>query len=153
DWKEGGPLSASREYLRVTRQGLVFDICGAPFGTGFFVSLWYGRKPLRLGALSIVCGVATLLALLGLFFMPWAMTLFFLAVALVCFLVIVARVGSNLDDFLLNVPGISYFYIRYFRTITLYRVDLACMYLAAVHASVVQVIDEISNTQGVKPLS
>lgn len=27
-----------REYLRIMRQELLFDICGAPFGTGFFVS-------------------------------------------------------------------------------------------------------------------
>ena len=36
--KEGGMLSASREYLRVSRGDLRYDICGAPFGNGFFVS-------------------------------------------------------------------------------------------------------------------
>jgi hypothetical protein len=36
--KEGWILSASRQYLRVARKKISFEICGAPFGTGFFVS-------------------------------------------------------------------------------------------------------------------
>ena len=44
--KEGGLLSAQREYLRMNFDRLVFDVCGAPFGTGFFVS-------------SVVYGTAT----------------------------------------------------------------------------------------------
>ena len=40
DYKMGGMFSARREYLRIKRGELVFDICGAPFGTGFFVSWW-----------------------------------------------------------------------------------------------------------------
>jgi len=51
DWPEGGVLSARREYLRVTRKPHIFDICGAPFGTGFFVSWWLGELP---GCLSNV---------------------------------------------------------------------------------------------------
>ena len=40
DWKEGGILSAKREYLRIKRNENIFDICGAHFGNGFFVSWW-----------------------------------------------------------------------------------------------------------------
>ena len=43
DWKEGGIISAKREYLRIKRKDLAFDICGAPFGNGFFVSWWMGE--------------------------------------------------------------------------------------------------------------
>ncbi len=43
DYREGGVFSAKREYLRVKRLGYTFDICGAPFGTGFFVSWWLGE--------------------------------------------------------------------------------------------------------------
>ncbi len=43
DWREGGLLSAKREYLRVARKQYIFDICGAPFGNGFFVSWWLGE--------------------------------------------------------------------------------------------------------------
>jgi hypothetical protein len=45
DWREGGILSAKREYLRVLRKKLAFDICGAPFGNGFFISWWLGEMP------------------------------------------------------------------------------------------------------------
>jgi hypothetical protein len=38
--KEGGMFSASREYLRVKRNTLVFDICLAPFGKNTFISWW-----------------------------------------------------------------------------------------------------------------
>lgn len=48
---EGGVLSANREYLRVTRKNLAFDICGAPYGNGFFVSWWLGDMPSALLAL------------------------------------------------------------------------------------------------------
>lgn len=44
DWKEGGIMSAKREYLRVRRRDYIFDICGAPFGNGFFFSWWLGEK-------------------------------------------------------------------------------------------------------------
>lgn len=48
----GGVFSAKRVYLRVSRKGLIFDICGAPYGNGFFVS-WWLSEPLR-GCLAIV---------------------------------------------------------------------------------------------------
>jgi hypothetical protein len=39
-WREGGWFSGSRIYLRVRRQKLLFDICGAPFGSTFFFAWW-----------------------------------------------------------------------------------------------------------------
>jgi len=44
DYREGGIFSAKREYLRVKRKGLLFDICAAPFGNSFFISWWLGEK-------------------------------------------------------------------------------------------------------------
>ncbi len=38
--KEGGILSAGREYLRIKHGNLVFDVCAAPFGKDFFISWW-----------------------------------------------------------------------------------------------------------------
>jgi len=37
-------FAAKREYLRVTRYEYIFDICAAPFGTGFFFSWWLGQR-------------------------------------------------------------------------------------------------------------
>ncbi len=38
--KEGGILSASREYLRIKHGDIVFDVCASPFGRNFFISWW-----------------------------------------------------------------------------------------------------------------
>lgn len=43
DYPQGGIFSASREYLRVSCRQYVFDVCAAPFSTGFFVSYWMGE--------------------------------------------------------------------------------------------------------------
>lgn len=45
NWSEGGILSQKREYLRIKRKDHAYDICGAPFGNGFFVSAWLGEMP------------------------------------------------------------------------------------------------------------
>lgn len=43
-FRERGLLSSRREYLRVMRGEMVFDICAAPFGKdAFFVSYWLGQ--------------------------------------------------------------------------------------------------------------
>lgn len=47
-WKEGQIGSASREYLRITRRRMVYDICCAPFGAGSFVSSWLCIVPFEL---------------------------------------------------------------------------------------------------------
>ena len=38
--KEGGILSAAREYLRIKHGDIVFDVCASPFGKDFFISWW-----------------------------------------------------------------------------------------------------------------
>lgn len=38
--KEGNALSSKRIYLRVLWKSYQYDICGAPFGNGFFISWW-----------------------------------------------------------------------------------------------------------------
>jgi hypothetical protein len=38
--KEGNALSSRRAYLRITWKDYQYDICGAPFGNGFFISWW-----------------------------------------------------------------------------------------------------------------
>lgn len=57
--REGGVFSSKREYLRVRRKELVFDICAAPFGpSGFFVSWWLGEMPTALWAIIPFLGPA-----------------------------------------------------------------------------------------------
>jgi len=42
-YNEASILSDKREYLRIERKEDIFDICAAPFGTGFFISYWLGE--------------------------------------------------------------------------------------------------------------
>ncbi len=48
-YSEGGILSPNREYLRIQYEDFAFDLCAAPFGTGYFVSWWLGKMgdPIR----------------------------------------------------------------------------------------------------------
>ena len=43
-YAEGGVLSQRRDYLRIVYKHIIFDICAAPFGSGFFVSWWEGER-------------------------------------------------------------------------------------------------------------
>ena len=65
---EGGVFSAKRTYLRVWRNRLMFDICAAPFGRGFFVS-WWLSEPLT-GCLAVLLRLPLLNLLVDLFIPP-----------------------------------------------------------------------------------
>ncbi len=97
DWREGGLLSAKREYLRVQRHEHVFDICGAPFGNGFFISWWLGESQ---GCLA-------------------------------------------------TLPGAGAF----LRPQTYYQIDTALMFQSAIHAAVLEVVDEMTTAKGVRALT
>jgi len=43
-YSEGGFITSNRTYLRVSRGDILFDICAAPFGNGFFVSWWQADR-------------------------------------------------------------------------------------------------------------
>ena len=60
--------SGKRTYLRVSREGLNFDICAAPFGTGYFFSWWLAKIPRILLDFAVLFGIAVLgLIFLGIF--------------------------------------------------------------------------------------
>src|SRR5689334_23230997 len=56
---EGGLGSANREYLRVARRRIAFDICSAPYGNGHFFSWWLAKVPARFGLLIVLWIVGT----------------------------------------------------------------------------------------------
>lgn len=45
EFSEGGLFSAKRQYLRMTRDDLVFDVCAAPFGVNYFFSCRFASVP------------------------------------------------------------------------------------------------------------
>ena len=58
EFQEGGLLSTHREYLHIVRGRYSFDICAAPFGTGFFFSWWLTEPQSRFGFLYLLAFVA-----------------------------------------------------------------------------------------------
>jgi len=169
DWKEGGALSARREYLRLQRERLVFDICAAPFGTGFFVSEWVGERPLRLlwALFALIVGVAAaaiawidiLRRIFAVFMWRTFRIPFHTTVPSLEVIAVVGILAGSLwlviqgDNALIAMPVVGPLYERYVRKVTYYRVDLQCMYKAAVHAAVLEVIDDITKAKGIAPLS
>lgn len=160
EWPEGGVFSAKRVYLRVTRKDHVFDICGAPFGNGFFVSWWLGETPTGsifyllalLFAILVLLGVAT--------YVTFNLTLgFFLALVLVViglpaiFLLLGPQAVEAVDYYLMMLPWVSPVYERFFRPVTYYKIDTALMFQAAVDGAVQEVVDDIMKAKGLRALS
>lgn len=66
-FKEKGSFSANRIYLRIMRDGLIFDICAAPYGEGaFFVSAWTGAREV-LGCMGWLWSILLFFPLVGMF--------------------------------------------------------------------------------------
>jgi hypothetical protein len=171
-WREGGPMSAKRDYLRIKRERLIFDVCAMPFGTGFYVAEWFIIRPLRLGLVALI-----ILAMLAFGFIMWefgrtsalwnvyyffyahfgirriaTINRILLGVPITLAIICVLFFGQDLDAALMRLPLIGYFYER-IRKVTFYRADLAAAYRAAVHNAVCEAIDEVSKSKGIAPLS
>lgn len=159
DWHEGGAFSAKREYLRVSRENNSFDICGAPFGTGFFVSWWLSSAPLQLEAWQGFVAVIALLVLYSFFTAAFGTFggIFFLIIGLAVTYAVfnaIATKGSQESNIkILSTPVIGPIYEAIFRPIAYYRIDTALMYQSAIHTAVMEVVDEITKTRGIRALS
>ncbi|HEY4360351.1 MAG TPA: hypothetical protein VGN17_05265 [Bryobacteraceae bacterium] len=169
--KEGGLASANREYVRMHRGKHAFDICAAPFGTGFFISWWFTEPPLRFGFLYTVAvffgvliaadiaytmGFALGIAISGFglgFLMAGAGV--FLGVPLLLWLI-----GNGLrqgiilgESMVLAMPLVGWLYERVFAPATFYNLDTALMFQEAVHNAVLEVLDCVTADKGVRALT
>lgn len=159
EWKEGGILSARRVYLRVTRGEHVFDICGAPFGIGFFFSSWLTTQPPSLGLLYAFLLLVATFTLLLIFFKLFgfliglflAIVTFPLTLWLLGHAVRQGKLGS--EDAVLAIPVVSGLYERMFKPSTYYKIDTALMFQSAVHTVVLEVVDELTKAKGLRALS
>jgi hypothetical protein len=176
NWSEGGVLSPNREYLRVSGDRHSFDMCAAPFGTGFFFSSWVTKRKARfvlLYVISFVLLTAVIWAVLqwltlsmhrafpgwvGLLF-GWAIgnpfVLIPLSFLVVLWLIALAARGSNSgpEAAVLTVPIIGWLYEKLFAPETYYRIDTMLMFQSAVHAAMLEVIDGLMTEKGVRALT
>ena len=125
-YPEAGALSARREYLRIRRKEHIFDICAAPFGTGFFISWWLGKGP-RLSRPLIILLIILLL--------PIIIVLMLIPILLIPI-----------------VPPIAVV-VWLSRRVTYYRIDTALMFQDSVHSAVLEVIGQATEGKGIKALS
>jgi hypothetical protein len=166
DWKQGGLGSGKRIYLRVSREGLNFDICAAPFGTGYFFSWWLAkisRVLLDLLFIFLCLFVAFLLyrgmsgdtegvepspGLSGLLLKP------VLFLGLLLALGFFVRYGDRgLEPAVLSMPITGFFYGLIFRPASYFNEDTAIMFKESVHGAVLEAIDAVTSAQGVRGLS
>ncbi|HUR44741.1 MAG TPA: hypothetical protein VMZ27_02615 [Candidatus Saccharimonadales bacterium] len=157
DFAESGVLSAKRVYLRVRRFKYSFDICAAPFGTGFFFTYWVTELPSQwivylLGLLFITFTIMLVCMKAGFFF---GLFLSMILVPAVWAFIgkIVHDNGGSAEDAVLAIPIIGRLYASIFEPPTYYKVDTVLMFHESVHRAVLEVIDEMTASNGIKALS
>ena len=159
DWREAGVFSAYREYLRVIRERNVFDICGAPYGNGFFVSWWFGEmRPSPLGptvaTAGIVYGFYTFTTHLFGTELGFLITIIgFILSFLFIGLVMRNNPGEYWISYMLVIPIIGFLLEHMFLPPTYYRIDSALMFQESIKKSVLEVIDGMTTAKGIRALS
>jgi len=161
-------LSAKRDYLQLRREKLLFAVCAAPFGTGFFVSCRLIQKEESSLALIAIIGAALLSLLAAMTYANQDLRrehdaahvalYFFICFISLCILgysigYVGRRIFHAIDESLINMPGIGEWYERITRRNTFYRHDLVLMFNAAVHAAILEVVDKYMGDQFLQPLS
>jgi hypothetical protein len=150
DWREAGLVSAKREYLRVTRGAQTVDICAAPFGTGFFVSWWLGesRPSPLLPTIATLAVLIVAVRAFGVFLGVTALVLGFFGVG-----ALISQGEASWHPYAFAVPLLGTLWERLFRPLTLYRYDTMLMFKSAVHQAVLEVVDGLTDAQGLRRLS
>lgn len=155
---EGGLLSDNREYLRMQRERLTFDVCAAPVGVNYFFSYRFYVEQVRVEPWQIALLLIALWFLLegsirffGIFLGP---TLLLMALVFLGWMMRNA-IGlglRDLDTTLLKLPILGPVYERYFRKDSYYRQDLRIAYCSIVSGIVKASVESITGAKGIKLL-
>lgn len=152
---ESGIGSPQREYLRIYRRGLAFDVCAAPFGRGFFFSWWLVRTPGTAGGIALV-GWLVASFLLGQILLPLGGPVFG-SVALVATWFLAGFLVRNRmlpgEDTVLTMPIVGGLYERWFAPPTYYSHDTETMFLETAREVVQEMIGRARSAQGLRALS
>ena len=159
-YREGGINLTKREYLRITRGNVAFDVCAAPYGNSFFFSWWLSRSGPRHPFLYIIGFFAIMLVVPSLVSYPFSESCSYLLIlpattfatfALLCALAQHGVFGP--EDLLVEVPIIGWIYTKLFNPNTFYALDTALMFRESVRRAVNAVIADLLSAQGLKALS
>jgi hypothetical protein len=156
DFAEGGVLSAKREYLRLTRERFVFDVCAAPFGKAYFFSCRFAEIPavIRLWQLLVVLIAALMIVALAFRYLGLILGAVVLLAGFV-FLIYTLRNAvamglRDLDATLIKSPVVGPIYENWFRKETYYRQDTRLMYRDTVNDVVKAKVEEVTGAKGIK---
>lgn len=158
EFSEGGLLSEKRVYLRMVRERIVFDICAAPFGKGFFFSCRTCEIPcvLQIWQLFFVFGfflfsfwafVKSLGLVLGL-----VILLGILTTGIYCMRNLVAMGLQDLDTTISQSPLLGSIYEIFFRAETYHRIDSRLCYIHLIPSIVKTLAEDTTAEKGVKLL-
>src|ERR1700730_17872435 len=153
---EGGILSAKREYLRLRRENLFFDICAAPFGTGWFFSCRKVFLPFSLRVWEILVMGMFLLVIVETYMMIFGVLVgaIIFSLSIVALMILLSNTLAlgllDLDAVILRLPVIGTFYQVLFRKESYYRKDTRLMYLEMIDYIVKKKIEETTSAKGVK---
>lgn len=158
DHAEGGVLSAKREYLRVMRDKLSFDICAAPFGKGYFFSWWLtqARGPwLVVLILTFIADVILGLLLVKMLGFRGAMLAPFLQLGALApiFMGFSHMLGWRGRDVLFSIPYVGPVLEKVFSPDTYFKIDTTLMYQEAVRGAVMEALDQLVSQQGLRALT
>jgi hypothetical protein len=154
DFAEGGLLSSQREYLRMRRERLVFDVCSAPFGkTWFFTYRFSEIRPTLMVwelILALAAVAAVVLGYVHLFGMLWGGIIIGLTLLGIGILLrnSLALGLYGLDDALLRLPVFGVVYDVLFRKETYFREDSRLMYWKLVQEIVEARVKEFAGARG-----
>jgi hypothetical protein len=136
---QGGLLFEKRVYLRMIRERIVFDVCAAPFGTGFFFSCRTAENPQGLNIWEIL-----------------VLVLVFPTVSLITlqYVSIIVPLPYYLTYFLSLIFFAAVFGIMIsrgvFRKDSYYRIDSRLCYLHMIPTLVRKLAEDVTATQGIK---
>lgn len=151
-WREGGMLSVGREYLRIMRERLVFDIGCGPFGSYWFYSCRGAIVPRRLGWMDVLIALLTIFSFQTIYFMALGAFLGNVVFALTCIAVVssvvLAGKWPGLDETLIHMPVVGTIYEALFRRNTYYRQDIRQMWLTVIHRIVREKVHEFVKAGG-----
>lgn len=156
EYAEGGVLSAKRQYLRMRRERLLFDVCSAPFGKTWFFSCRYSILPCELGLWEYVLILLPLavvsvcyLSVFGLFLGSVLVGASLLS--LLIFMRNTVKLGfHDFDAALLQIPVFGVFYEEFLRPETYYREDTRLAYAKIVDTIVKEKVDEVTKANGIE---
>lgn len=151
-FRDGGLLSPQREYLRVRRETLVFDIVSAKFGKSWWFSSRSAVLPRSLMWWEVIVFAGIVAGLVAAYYHAFGFFMGNIALgstlAMLLVMMVAARSWNGLDDLLLKLPVIGAFYETIFRADSYYRDDARRMYVSIVDHLVREKVKEFASAAG-----